>query len=785
MATLPNIDYVSPGYAQPRVNQATMDVSSASRAAQADTAASEHLGNAFQQMVGGINNNLSQEEHTRLREEYRLQQADAKAQAAQQVEMRRLEAEMLKQQKAESDFYAARSGLEFQRLMIQQYQQMRAKATPDGQLDVDIYHASNKLIQPFIENAPDKEAAMALALSGMKVQNYYQKAGFKGQTNVNRARDVGLLEGFGSDARAAALTDPNLAPGLIQQQTHLMQTMKESGRWSDKAEAQYKANIDAINSTALGRLAADNPLAAQEAINNGVAGGTVKLYNATRKQIEHTIVGDLKETEDSLKFIHESTKLGFAPPQNTQELLNKAESIKQRYKDQPAYAAKLATLDTELQIAQQSAVWGGALTGSTPDELKKLELDIQQRAAANPGNPVAVGVFNNVKQYIKAREDKFKTHEIMDVEQADGTIAPSRYKLDLKTTSDPQILKEFIKEKNREGIQLQEKWGNTTQQEQVLPFHSLDINNYKRDIETLSPVEQLKALEWTNNLETPIRDKLLKKIGTKDMPDNPMGLAIRLSGYDPQTAQKIAMGIEALSRQGGKLSSKSKPEDVSAAIYEVFGDKYQNDPKLVKQYIGAAEAYSAHNLVTTGSVTALPDALRAVSGSTEVTQVRPLSWDKSYETVMPFVPDPKPIGPGMSKDLPQFRRMVPEEFHKITDIKDLDTLWNYGNGMPVDPITGEFPDLPNVSMRGYQWVAVSGGQYLLKKGDRVLMNNQDGSPYKFNMRQYLVENPLGAPPKGILQKVAETPGKIIDTLDSWSNSLGSPDKPSSNGAAKP
>lgn len=729
-------NYVNPGSIPAAITQTqATPAEMGGLQAQAQEQNVQKVGGAFDNMLHGLNYMYSEDEKANLRDQWRQMKAAEKAAGQQQSEI-----------DAQNKLYVAQTSINAQFDANNVMQQARQQAQPNGNLSGDVLSKYKDIITQYTQNAPNSDAARDTLLKlGQQVPKL-QEWGFKQQASIDSHNASNVVNQLAQKNSVLAYNDPGTVNVLHQQVDTLTQAFKDAGVYDPHLDTTADAAKLAISKNSFFSIADNDPLQAKDMIQQGAYPDILAKDPQFTKQLHERMANannkDLKGALDGLKLIPDSITGNMQPPTNAADLIASAQGIAAKYKDINPQAAQQLT--DHAQIAANLMKVQQSLTGATPDQVKQIQLQLYSTEKNLPGDAVTLGTAKLTKELLKQREELFKNSP-MDVEAADGTIKAPSVPVSTNLNNDPKALQQFTQERMATQDVLsakgyRDKHGNLNS----TPFQQSEIQDFANSVKDLDPVAKLNAMQFTNKLPSALANPLLKAVAGKTDPENAMGAAIKLNAYDPEIAKNIAMG-QAMITGNEKLAAKVGGAKLTTAVNAEYQGLFQNDPQIMKQNIGAAEALVAHEAVTKGTTpdeALLQDKLKQVSGIDKIKLNDNSFFGSSYNTVMPYIPVTTARKPGDPTDQAQYRRMTSDEFSTtIKSINDADTLQRYGNGLPVDGVSGKTIDMSRSKMDMFKWTPSSDGKYMLQlnspSGNRPLVNDHNGKPFEFDMKQYL------------------------------------------------
>lgn len=755
--TVPGITYVDPKSIPTAINTTHMNPQEAAMAQEAALRGSKQVGDAFGTSAHDVNYMLAEEKKAALRSQWRDKQAADRAQAQQD----QLAA---KQKSAADDLWVAQQHSILATNATNRMQAALSARTPGGNLGAEQTQAFQKETGEVLQGAPSPEAANKLAIKELAVVPVIAAHGNTLQAHVNSGYTANSLDQAGQQGAARLAVDPtqvdDIQHNLFQMKEALKATPGQDPQAVEKKFNEVSANI---NKTYYGYQLQKDPEKALVDAQSGRLNFSPADMKQANAQYDQTIKGKFEQAKADLNTVTDSVKGGMLPPQDTPQKVARADALAQQYANNPDYAAEAQALADHSQEVQGTVAASQGIKGMSPAQVKQSQLGVYSYLQQTPGNPVDLGVARNTASMLDARSKLYKQGSYADVEQADGTMPPPSQKFSADLNKNPQAAQQWANESAIRSDQLTAKYGYNKDGTPQTDISQAQIKTFSQQLKSMDPVAQRDAMQFLNTLRPDLRTTVLSKLGKEYGDDSAMQWSIENAQTNPQMSKDVATGQAAMSKSGGQLAQGTKPEDRSAAIAQVFGGLYAEDPGTVKKFAGAADALNAQRVLN-GQTSDYTKALQDVSGVTNAKQSGGGIFEGSkYPTIAPMIPDPTPRQPGDPTDKSQYRRMTGDELNTtLNGMHDSNDLAKYGNGVPVDPVTGKTPDLSQMSMSAFkmQPSGTGDGQYRfflgptqngqtpnsggsLNSGYKRQLVTQDGQPYIFDLKGYIKDHGVG------------------------------------------
>ncbi len=738
-------NYINPGAIPAAINQVQANPSALSAGYQAEAQSVNQIGESLQHAAGGMNYMLGEDVRAEKRDQYiAMKQAEHAAKAA---------ASMQEQQ---NKLYVQSASIQAQMQLNQANDQALKQAQPGGNVANDALQSYYKIIKPYVDGAPTPEAAMQTQLHLSKHLPNVQAWGYKAQNVIDTNFSINQLSSDSQSLAADASRDPSQVNALVGMLHSKADAMKAAGINSPHIDTHVSSGELAIQKSAMLSIADSSPQTAQTKLMQGDFDAFLAKdpgFNHTlQKRIDSSFKGVFSVADKNVENIMAAVTTGLQPPLDAHDKLQDALSVVKAYGGGPD-DIKANALNDKAMAAAKLIDYQQGIQGSSPEQLHAIKLGVLGAQAHMPGDPATVMANKGLMKLISNRESIFKNSP-MDVEIADGTIKEPTVKLSTDLNQDPQALSKLVAERTTvQGVLGARNYRDGKGNPNTNPFTNSEVQDFANSVQGLDPVAKINALQFTNQMPAELAEPLLKKVSDKTDHSNALGLAIKLMPYEPQLAKDIAQGQSYIAGDD-KLVEKAKLKEVSSALQANLQGLFSNDPQLMRQYMSASQALLAKQVMTNGTSYAdgilnsqdIQNSFKRTLGVESLKAADGSFFGSSYSTVMPYVPVTEARKPDEPLDKAQYRRMTADEFTKSVDsIKDYGTLTAYGNGVPVDALTGKTIDLEKSNLSMFKWIpAGQDGMYELhvpsKSGDRVMRNDHDGTKFTFNLKQYIAQN---------------------------------------------
>lgn len=531
--------FISSPNAQPGINQVRASGDAWAAADNAAMQGAEHVGNAFNRMIGSLQQSMSVEE-----------KADP--------------------------LYVAQAKADLQIQLNDGIQKARSKAQPNGTFQDETLGVFDGIAKPFIDNAPNAKTQEQLIKDFIGLRSKTYLHGKKTQEDINYQYDVNAFQQTANGLQGLAVQQPtpeniNNVRGQI---SNLSQQMIAKGYDPKQINALTDNTLKSLETNVAMKESVSNPAATIEKLNTGAYSHLGPVQEATlRTRAESQFKAQLADLNKQNEEITKRIINDQALPADTASTLQKAGAISKYhpeavtpFKQTAALQQFAESMRTQPITAQRNELINLATHAKNDPEMSAKLLEDMHKV-----------LNNNIKSMQDDPLGYVAKHGLADLRPLPSDFSPR----------DPQKQAEL--QDILQSRRLATATAQTVTGQDAIPLTKGEIEGFSQSFIKASPVEKKEYLAGMSKFGADIAPAIaanLSKTGKYD------SLAVGMQRYsvDPAMVATMLEGDALLSSDG--TMKKATTDDRRAAVGPAQS-VFPEDPALQQQILHAADAYRA------------------------------------------------------------------------------------------------------------------------------------------------------------------------------------------------